>query len=124
MLSVNVTFAVRVPIASGANEACTAQVVPAPKVAGGKGQLLVSLNSAGFVPVKAIELIVNAAFPELLTVIVSAALVVPITCMANVKLPGFSPIAGAAGPDCLHSPALPAATMPWISAEFRARLNT
>lgn len=98
LLSVNVTFAVRVPTAKGTKDTCTVQVCPAGKTAGGTGHVLVSLNSAEFVPVKAMELMVKTAVPVLLTVMACAALEVVINWVAKVRLPGFRPIAGSGVP--------------------------
>lgn len=98
LLSVKVTLAVRVPMASGTKETCTVQVCPAGSTDGGTGQVLVSLNSAGFVPVNAMELMVKTAVPRLLTVMVCAALEVVISWEGKVRLPGFSPMAGSGVP--------------------------
>jgi len=51
---VNVRLAVLVPLAVGANVTLMAQLVPAARVEGLRGQVLVWPKSVGFVPVMAI----------------------------------------------------------------------
>ena len=53
-MSVNVRLAVLVPLAVGANVTLMAQLVPAARVEGLRGQVLVWPKSVGFVPVMAI----------------------------------------------------------------------
>ena len=53
-MSVNVRLAVLGPLAVGANVTLMAQLVPAARVEGLRGQVLVWPKSVGFVPVMAI----------------------------------------------------------------------
>jgi hypothetical protein len=73
------TAALRVPVAAGLNVTLIEHDALTAKVLDPVGQLLVWAKSPGFVPTKAILLMVRAVVPVLCTVIVCAALVVPTT---------------------------------------------
>lgn len=94
MLSVRVTLAVRVPMASGTKVTWIAQDVEGARVAGEIGQLLVCAYSAELAPVSTMLEIVRAAVPVLETEMDCAALVVPITWFAKVRLSGFTAMTG------------------------------
>lgn len=82
-LSVMVSVPARDPPAVGVNVTEIVQFAPAATLA---PQVLVSAKS----PEAAIDVIFNAAAPLLVSVTVSAALVVPVFCAANVRLAGDS----------------------------------
>jgi hypothetical protein len=94
VLSVRVTLAVRVPTASGTKVTWIAQDVEGARVAGEIGQLLVCAYSAELAPVSAMLEIVRPAVPVLETEMDCAALVVPITWLAKVRLSGFTAMTG------------------------------
>lgn len=69
-------------------EALTANVAPV-------GQLLLCAKSPEFVPVNPIDVRPSGAVPLFVKTIGCVGLVVPTSCAANVRLPGFSVTAGA-----------------------------
>jgi hypothetical protein len=75
-LSLTETAALRAPLVVGLKVTLIVQLRLTPNVDGESGQLLVCAKSPAFVPVIAIELIVKAAVPLLVSVIVCAVLVV------------------------------------------------
>ena len=85
-------LACRVPDAVGLKVTLIAQLVAA---ASELPQLLVSAKSPLLVPVMLMLLIVNVALPELLSVTMLAALVVPTAWFANETLVGARPMTGA-----------------------------
>src|ERR1700724_4827654 len=89
-----VTDAVRVPVAVGWNVTLSVQFAPAAKLA---PQVLVCEKSPLFVPATAIVVTERAALPSFVSVIVWAALVLPIIWLAKVKLAGFRMAMGAGG---------------------------
>ena len=66
------------PMAAGVNVASIVQAACGASVAGIRGQVVVSAKSATFLPVRVMLLIVKATVPELVSVVVCLALVVPI----------------------------------------------
>ena len=82
-LSLTETVALRAPLAVGLKVTLIVQLRLTPNVDGESGQLLVWAKSPAFVPVIAIELIVKAAVPLLVSVIVCAVLVVFIGWLPN-----------------------------------------
>jgi hypothetical protein len=76
-LSLILTLALRAPAAEGVKSTRIVQLAPAASVLEASGHVVVSAKSAAFVPVTLILLIVSAAVPELVSVTVWAALVVP-----------------------------------------------
>jgi hypothetical protein len=91
-LSVIVTLAERAPDAVGVKVTVIVQFAPA---ASDAGQVFVCEKSVEFVPVAAIELIVSAAFPVLVSVTPWDALVVPTVWLENVNEAGLRLTAGA-----------------------------
>ena len=93
-LSVTVRLAVRAPVDVGVNVTTMLQLAPTARVG---PQVLVCEKSPGFVPVKAILEIVNAAVPEFVSVAVCGLALLAITVVANVKPScGSSDASGAA----------------------------
>jgi hypothetical protein len=86
------TLACRVPAALGVNVTLIAQLVP---WASDVPQLLVCAKSVLLVPVIVIEVMLKAAFPELLRVRILAELVVPRGWLPKLRLVGERPTAGA-----------------------------
>jgi len=91
-LSVTEIDALRAPPAVGEKVADTLQALPAAKLAGLMGQVLApKAKSPGFAPDSAKLVKVTAPVPVLVTVTLCAALVVPIVCVAKVRLAGLKP---------------------------------
>jgi len=92
-LSATASEAVSVPVAAGLNSTDTAHVAPTASVV---VQVFAEIRyELASVPVSVSEVSVNAAVPEFFTVTTCAAVVVPTTVEANVKLVGDSVTAGA-----------------------------
>ena len=85
---VMVTKAVRVVAAIGVNETCRVQLAPAARVAVGGGQELTRLKSSVSGPVNPTLVRVTGEVPGLATLIVWAALVVPVACELKMRLGG------------------------------------
>jgi hypothetical protein len=94
-LSAILIEAVRVPAAVGLNVTLIVQFAVA---ASDAGQVLVWAKSPALVPVTLTLVIVNAALPLLVSVMLCAALVVPTVCELKVKLVGASVTAGPLAP--------------------------
>jgi hypothetical protein len=94
-LSATLTFAARAPVAVGLNVTLIVQFAFAASVAGLTGQVFVCAKSPAFAPVIETPVIVIAALPEFVSVMVCAALVVPCACDANVNDVGAKLATGA-----------------------------
>lgn len=92
LLSVTVSVAERAPGAVGVNVTLTAQFPPA---ATELPQVLVCAKSPGFVPVKAMLVMLRLAFPVLFRVTVWGALVEFTFWLPKVRVPGDTPASGA-----------------------------
>ena len=89
-LSVTEIAAVRVPPAVGENVALTEQALPAASEAGLAGHVLAEMaKSPGFAPANTKLVKMTALLPLLVTVTLCAALVVPVFCVAKVRLVGL-----------------------------------
>src|SRR5213593_2962406 len=84
-LSVTLTFALRLPVAVGLKLTVIVQVA---LTASDAGQSFVCVKSPGFVPVRAMPLIVSGAVPVFCSVDVCGALVEPIASEPNARLAG------------------------------------
>ena len=95
--SVTVKVAVRAAVAVGVNVTLMVQLELAASVEGVSGQLFVWPKSPGFVPPRAMPLMVSGAVPVFESVRAWAVLVVPTIWPANVSEGGESPTAGVLG---------------------------
>src|SRR5947208_2258128 len=93
--SVIATLAVRLPLAVGANVMEIVHVMPGAKVAGLSGQLWLGEKSLAVAPVTLTPAIVSGAVPVFVSVVVWAALAVPTSCDAKLRVVGVSATAGA-----------------------------
>jgi hypothetical protein len=92
-LSAMESDAAKLAAEAGVNVTETVQLAPA---ASELPHVLVSAKSVGFAPVMVMLVIVNAALPVFISVIVCAAVVVPAIVDAKVSVAGASDVAGAA----------------------------
>ena len=89
-LSVTETDAVRVPPAVGEKVALTEQALPAASEAGLTGHVLAEMaKSPGFAPASTKLVKVTALLPVLVIATLCAPLVVPVFCVAKVRLRGL-----------------------------------
>ena len=93
-LSLTLMLALRAPVALGVKVTLSVHCAPAPSVFGLIGQVLVSAKSAALVPVNENPLIVNALVPELVRVMLRAALVVPTFWLLKLRAPGLTVTVG------------------------------
>lgn len=91
-LSLKVIAVTRAPTALGENVMLTEHEAPAARLTAPTGQVSFEMEkSPGLAPVSPIDENVTALLPVLLTITLCAALVVPVFCAANVRLPGLKP---------------------------------
>ena len=93
--SATCTVATREPEAEGVNVAVIAQLEPAASVAGASGHVLATPKSAAAAPIAATPLIVKAAVPVFVSVLVCGALCTPTRCAPKDSEDGASDTVGA-----------------------------
>lgn len=96
-LSVTLTAALRVAATAGVNVTLIVQLAPAARVFEPVGQVFVCAKLAEFAPVIVMPLMLSAALPLLVRVMLFAGLVLPTLTLPKLRLVGLSVTAGAVG---------------------------